>query len=434
VIDLYHPLRSLQEGHWFKLICGASFQHLPTVRSLALAYTLAGADCVDVAADPAVVMAAREGLDAAFKFSQSIAAIEPRSFPLGHSSRPWLMVSLNDGEDPHFRKATFDPKHCPADCKRPCEAICPAGAIVFADVADVSADAETVAGGSGVIESRCYGCGRCLPVCPVQAIEARSHIHDPGQVLPGLMALGIEAIELHTQVGHFDRFAKLWQQVRHWLPQLRLLAISCPDGEGPDGETVVAYLQSLYALIADDFMAVDLALPGCLSPGCLSPGCLSPGCLLLWQADGRPMSGDIGAGTTHTTIKYAQRLFAVHLPGYIQLAGGTNHYTVPKLEALGLLRRCYADPASNAPASNAADLPPTVAGVAYGSYSRTLLASVLQRLEERPGQLEDHPQLLTEAIQKAASLVHPLKPPIYRILTETAIDYLSTPSVMPLVP
>ncbi|MEG4963954.1 4Fe-4S ferredoxin, partial [Microcoleus sp. K4-C2] len=51
----YHPLNSLKSGHWFKLICGASFQHLPAVRNLTLAYTLAGADCIDVAADPAAV-------------------------------------------------------------------------------------------------------------------------------------------------------------------------------------------------------------------------------------------------------------------------------------------------------------------------------------------------------------------------------------------
>ena len=61
----YHPLNSLKGGHWFKLICGASFQHLPAVRNLTLAYTLAGADCIDVAADPAAVAAAKEALQVA---------------------------------------------------------------------------------------------------------------------------------------------------------------------------------------------------------------------------------------------------------------------------------------------------------------------------------------------------------------------------------
>ena len=60
-----NPFHSLKSGHWFKLICGASYQNLPAIRSLALAYTLAGADCIDVAADPAVITAAIEGIEAA---------------------------------------------------------------------------------------------------------------------------------------------------------------------------------------------------------------------------------------------------------------------------------------------------------------------------------------------------------------------------------
>ncbi|MGB7414264.1 MAG: 4Fe-4S ferredoxin, partial [Thermosynechococcaceae cyanobacterium] len=105
-----HPLQALQQGHWFKLICGASFQHLPVIRNLALVYTLAGADCIDVAPDPAVVATALEGIDAAVAIAPSL------GYP---SRRPWLMVSLNDGEDPHFRKASLDPLRCPVDCSQP---------------------------------------------------------------------------------------------------------------------------------------------------------------------------------------------------------------------------------------------------------------------------------------------------------------------------
>ncbi|HBL14801.1 MAG TPA: 4Fe-4S ferredoxin, partial [Cyanobacteria bacterium UBA11162] len=126
--QLYYPLRSLREGHWFKLICGASFQYLPAVRSLTLAYTLAGADCIDVAADPAVIAATQEALQVATHLED-----EAQARGWGRRSRPWLMVSLNDGEDPHFRKAEFDPNLCPTDCPRPCEKICPAQAIVFED-------------------------------------------------------------------------------------------------------------------------------------------------------------------------------------------------------------------------------------------------------------------------------------------------------------
>jgi Fe-S-cluster-containing hydrogenase component 2 len=76
-----------------------------------LAYTLAGADCIDVAADPAVIAAALDALQVASELGGEAQA---RGF--GFRSRPLLMVSLNDGEDPHFRKAEFNPELCPADC------------------------------------------------------------------------------------------------------------------------------------------------------------------------------------------------------------------------------------------------------------------------------------------------------------------------------
>jgi hypothetical protein len=57
------PDESLRRGEWFKLICGASFEDLADVRNLALVFTLAGADCVDCAADAAVIAAAREVRD-----------------------------------------------------------------------------------------------------------------------------------------------------------------------------------------------------------------------------------------------------------------------------------------------------------------------------------------------------------------------------------
>ncbi|MGA1602941.1 MAG: circadian clock protein LdpA [Prochlorothrix sp.] len=312
-----HPLQSLQAGHWFKLICGASYQYLPAVQQLAQVYALAGADCVDVAADPAVVMAAKTGLERA-------QAAQPQL-------QPWLMVSLNDGEDPHFRKAHFDPTTCPPDCPRPCAQICPAAAIVPPPQVN-----------QGVAIDRCYGCGRCWPVCPLDRIQSHSTFVDPAQLLPQLFELGIDALEIHTQVGHRPQFFDLWQRLKPWITRLKLLAISCPSAPG-----AVAYLWDLYEAIAP----------------------LS--CPLLWQADGRPMSGDIGPGTTHATLTFAQDLLAHGPPGYIQVAGGTNASTVPKLQQLGLLRPRTAPPV---PLQGSA----WVAGAAYGSYARRWLAPVLE--------------------------------------------------------
>ena len=356
---MYFPLQSLQSGHWFKLICGASYQHLPAVRSLSLVYALAGADCIDVAADAAVVAAAKEGLAVAEEFYD-------RAIAQGFLSqgRPWLMVSLNDGEDPHFRKATFNPNACPTDCHRPCEAVCPADAIDF----------------SGIITDRCYGCGRCLPVCPSQLITTQSHQLSASTVVEQLREFNIDAIEIHTQAGREREFQQLWESLQPILPKLKLLAISCPDDPN-----LIDYLRTLYQIVSP--------LP----------------CPLIWQTDGRPMSGDLGKGTTRATVKLAQKVLKANLPGYVQLAGGTNQHTVTKLRSENLLNSPPAVPQSY------------VAGIAYGSFARSQLSSFLESLEqfydpnlatqgrETSLQLEHHPELLWQAVSQADALVSQLK-------------------------
>lgn len=362
--DLRHSIRSLEQGHWFKLICGASFQHLPSVRSLALAYGLAGADCVDVAADPAVVLAARLGLEGA------------RSQRQRHGlGQPLLMVSLNDGEDPHFRKATFDPSLCPEDCPRPCEKICPAQAI---------ASSSSV---TGVIESRCYGCGRCLPICPLGLITAYSSVSAPASVMASMMEAGVDAIEIHTQMGRTEDFGRLWTAIAPWVDQLQLVAISCPDADRGHPSAYADYLRQLHGLMQP------------------SPR------VIIWQTDGRPMSGDIGAGTTHAAIQLARKLMfveAASLPGFIQLAGGTNLYTVPKLRSMGLLKQDVTH-AEGGFREHSLASSRAVAGVAYGSFARSHLGAVLDALENRTGTLEDHPDLLQQAVALAAELIEPLK-------------------------
>jgi Fe-S-cluster-containing hydrogenase component 2 len=367
VTDLFAPLQSLKQGDWFKLICGASFQHLPAVRSLTLAYTLAGTDCIDVAADPAVITAAQAALQVA---KTLVRDAQKRGFDYKGNS-PFLMVSLNDGEDPHFRKAEFNPAQCPTDCPRPCERICPAQAIVFNSIKQDF---------SGVVSEKCYGCGRCIPICPYDIIYTSSTVSTPGAIAPLVMSTGIDAVEIHTKVGRLAEFEQLWQAISPWAGQLKLLAISCPDGEG-----MTDYLRALYALIAPLKSA------------------------LIWQTDGRPMSGDIGDGTTIASVKLGQKVLAAKLPGYVQLAGGTNSYTVAKLKAMGLLKRAGGETSSP---------PPSISGVAYGSYARVLLSPILEQLENKEVsntnmkatvRLEEDDVLLWQAVELAHSLVSQIK-------------------------
>ena len=76
--------KAIKKRAWIKLICGASNQDLPLIADLCSVYAAAGVHCVDVAADIAVVEAAKQGLD----WTESQIGV-----------RPWLMVSISDGKD-----------------------------------------------------------------------------------------------------------------------------------------------------------------------------------------------------------------------------------------------------------------------------------------------------------------------------------------------
>ncbi|WLT39286.1 4Fe-4S binding protein [Synechocystis sp. B12] len=357
------PRQSLGRGCWVKLICGASYQDLTAIRNLALVYTLAGVDCIDLAADPAVVRVAQEGIRVALSLNHASGYADHKVKKFDYPTQsPWLMVSLNDGEDPHFRKAQFDPQRCPPDCPRPCALVCPAWAI--------ASDADEVAP-TGVWAEKCYGCGRCLPICPQEIISTYSHQVMVDSLLPWLESGQIAALEIHTQVGHGEQFQKLWHNLQPILPQLKAIAISCPYHA-----QAVEYLQTISGWLG------PLAMP------------------IIWQTDGRPMSGDIGRGTTHLCLHYADQVLQSSLSGFVQLAGGTNGHTITKLSSQGF--------SVHQPKR-------MVNGVAFGSCARTLIAPVLQAAEARqhnplaPLHLEDYPDLLQQAIALAQSLVQPWK-------------------------
>ncbi|GBE90334.1 4Fe-4S ferredoxin [Nostoc cycadae WK-1] len=212
-----------------------------------------------------------------------------------------------------------------------------------------------------------------------------------------VISTGVDAVEIHTQVGRLKEFQKLWQAISPWAEQLKLLAISCPDGEG-----MIEYLNAIYDLI--------------------NPRPRT----LIWQTDGRPMSGDIGDGTTLAAVKLGQKVLTANLPGYVQLAGGTNSYTVAKLKAMGLLKEAREQGSREARVKDSslpsAPLPlcpsASIAGVAYGSYARVLLSPVLEQLENKEVNhtsvkatvhLEAEPDLLWEAVGLAHSLVSQIK-------------------------
>lgn len=312
-------LGSLEKGSWFKLICGASSQDASSIRNLCEVYTLAGVDCIDVAADESIIRAARKGIDAGV--ARGLHETD---------EGPLLMVSINDDSDPHFRKALFEVKYCLKDCKRPCEMVCPAEAIDL----------------TGVIADRCYGCGRCIPVCPIGIVNAIEYVHDTSHV-KSMLCQGVDCLEIHTGKGHLSQFTRLWRSIEDAdVNKLKIVAVSFPD------------------LGADDDMAQALREMWQVISG--SGRFLKSGLTLIWQTDGRPMSGDIGRGTAVHSVRLASKVLRLldreGLPGHVQLAGGTNFATARQMREAGLLRKTGAQIDKGRLM--------TASGIAVGGYAR----------------------------------------------------------------
>ncbi|KAL6607800.1 hypothetical protein ACP70R_040863 [Stipagrostis hirtigluma subsp. patula] len=373
-----HPpqVAALRRGDWVKLICGASFEDAGDVRNLSLVYTLAGVDCIDCAADVSVVGAVHEGIDVA-------ATIVPAL------QRPWVMVSVNDDcRDLHFRKAEFDPEDCPPYCSKPCEKVCPADAISLERVTDggdcAQSDSSCGKLEGGVITERCYGCGRCLPVCPYDKIRAVSYVRDPTTTAELLKRDDVDAIEIHTTGKGTEMFNTLWSSLSESISNVKLIAVSLPN----IGESTVDFMNEIYKTMECHIKGYNL-----------------------WQLDGRPMSGDIGRGATRETVSFAVHMASMsdRPPGFYQLAGGTNSYTVDCLKKAGLFQSTtFPGTATSGTISSQQAL---IGGIAYGGYARKIVGRTLRKIPSEFGRvrIEDHPDYLLEALQEALSLVGPVK-------------------------
>jgi ferredoxin len=231
-----------------------------------------------------------------------------------------------------------------------------------------------------VQESRCYGCGRCLPACPHGLIEEQARLLAADAVPLLLAELRPDAVELHTRLGRSAAFAARLAQIGRSGLLLQRLAVSCglappelppdapPPGAQPSG-VGEATAEALAAELWDRFRQLRAAAQ-------------RP----LWQLDGRPMSGDLGSGTAHASVRLLQRIAPLAPPGPLQLAGGTNAHT------LELVRRAAV---------------PAVAGVAFGGVARSLLQPLLLEAQARGRRLLDDPQLQPRALAIARSLVEP---------------------------
>ena len=317
---------------WVKLICGASNEDIDAIEDLCAIYSAAGVDYIDVAAEQSIAQAARNGI----KWSKEF-----------FGTSPGLMISICDGKDIHFRKAKFDPLKCPPNCPRPCENSCPTFAI----------------DNYGVTESKCYGCGRCIKSCPLNLISEYEFNLTKDNLPSSLQTIKPDAVEIHTEINRIDPFIEVVRILKNADTKLKTISISCGLNQSPQSPNdLLKAIWERYEILS------ELNLP------------------IIWQLDGRPMSGDLAPTTGRDTVKLFETIGSHLPPGLIQLAGGTNGKTHELLNV-----------------NNFPD------GIAFGSYARKIMQPFIEFANKNNKKLYEYPERMALAIKEAQKLLKPWK-------------------------
>ena len=107
---------------------------------------------------------------------------------------------------------------------------------------------------------------------------------------------------------------------------------------------------------------------------------------LIWQLDGRPMSGDLAPTTSRDTVSLFEKIGSALPPGLIQLAGGTNEKTYKFLSS-----------------NNLPD------GIAFGSSARKIMHPLIEFAHKNNKRLYEYPERMALAIKKAQEFLEPWK-------------------------
>jgi ferredoxin len=264
---------------------------------------------------------------------------------------------------------------------------------------------------SGVLEEKCYGCGRCISVCPLGLIEAQNYASNTQDVSLLLSTGLVDGLEIHTGPSHLSALSSLWQDIAPAAcGNLKVLSVSFPKV----GDRTNAFLNEVNEVFTRH------------------PSWAAFQGVQVWQADGRPMSGDIGRGTAHAAASLAASVLqrastagpagtdnsgsgVTDNPGsgvtdnsgassiepidfssgrhFVQLAGGTNDYSVTCAAQQGLVGLAG------------------FGGYAFGGYARKYISGYLNDLErEHPAALiEDHPEVMRPCLDFARQLTRIVK-------------------------
>lgn len=308
----------LEDKRCFKLVCGAGNEDAQEVEKLVTIYSLAGCNFFDLCAKPEIVDAAKRGLERA-----------------GIKEDRYLCVSVGIDGDPHITKAVIDQEKC-VKCGK-CKAICPHDAIIELDKYKVK-------------KERCIGCMQCANKCPKQAIEMISQLQDYKEVLPKLIAKGIDCIEFHAISTDERDVMDKWLQINDYFDGM--LCISIDRSELGDRKLKERVKKML--------------------------GIRKPYTTII-QADGIAMSGSNDEfGTTLQAVATAQLFQNAEMPAYIMMSGGTNTKSIELASLCNVHPHC----------------------LAVGSYARKIVKEYLLADD-----LYTNSEKMNEAVKIAKSLV-----------------------------
>lgn len=254
----------LDKKQCFKLVCGAGNEDAIEVERLVTIYSKAGCMFFDVCAKPEIVDAAKRGLKNA-----------------GIEKDRYLCVSVGIDGDPHITKAIINQDKC-VKCGM-CKSVCPHDAIVEDSAFSVK-------------KERCIGCTQCAKQCPVNAIEMVTQLQDYKEILPVLVAKGLDCIEFHAISEDESDVDEKWQQIMDHFDGM--LCISIDRSVLGD----IKLKQRVERMLAKRKPFTTII-----------------------QADGIAMSGSNDEfGTTLQAVATAQLFQNAKMPAYIMMSGGTN--------------------------------------------------------------------------------------------------------------
>ena len=279
----------LESGKCFKLVCGAGNEDIEEVERLVALYSAAGCKFFDLSAKPEVVEAAKRGL----------------------RQEATLCVSVGIKGDPHINKAQINYEKCKS-CGI-CDEICPQKAIKYHKVKT----------------SRCIGCGKCAKACPQKAISYISQNMEPEKVLPPLIDMGIDCIELHA-MGEDD--TEVFDKWNYMNKTFNGLLSICTARKNLSDEKMILRLKNMLE-IREPYTTII-------------------------QADGYPMSGSKDDyKTTLQTVATAEIVQDAKLPVYLMLSGGTNSKTAELAKLCGIKYN----------------------GIAVGTFARKIVKKYIER-------------------------------------------------------